>query len=114
VITVAPSADLSVTKTKTPGVNGNVDQSVDTVTCGATVSYTIIVRNNGPDAVTGAVVTDVVGTRRNCPASNPVTITGGGVPSGSFTVGDLTGTGTTFGTLGSSQSATLSYACQVN
>jgi trimeric autotransporter adhesin len=114
VITVAPSADLSVTKTNTPGVNGNVDQTADTVTFGATVSYTIIVRNAGPDLITGAVVTDAVGTRLNCPASNAVTITGSGVPSGSFTVGNLTGAGITLGTIGPGQSATLTYACQVN
>jgi trimeric autotransporter adhesin len=50
----------------------------------------------------------------NCPSSNPVTITGSGGPFGSFTVGNLTGTGITLGTLGLGESVTLSYACQVN
>lgn len=114
VVTVAPSANLSVTKTNTPGVNGNVDQSADTVTFGTTVAYTITARNSGPDPVSGAVVTDTVGTRLNCPASNAVSITGSGVPSGSFTIANLTGAGITLGTLNNGQSATLTFSCQVN
>lgn len=114
VVTVSPSADLSVTKTNTPGVNGDVDQAADTVTFGTTVSYTITARNSGPDPVTGAVVTDTVGTRLNCPAANPVSISGSGVPAGSFTIANLTGPGITLGTLTAGQSAALTFSCQVN
>jgi hypothetical protein len=59
------------------------------------------------------VVTDVVGVGLNCPSGNTVTVTGSGVPSGSFTVSNLTGSGITMGTLASGQSATLSFACTV-
>lgn len=44
----APSADLSVTKT----------DGVSTLTPGGTTVYTVVVTNNGPNAVTGATVTD--------------------------------------------------------
>ena len=41
-------ADLRLTKTNTPGVNGEVDQAADTVVSGTTTSYSITVTNNGP------------------------------------------------------------------
>ena len=103
-VTVQGTADLQVTKS-----NG-----VNTVTSGNTVIYSVVVTNTGPDPVTGAVVTDVVGAGLTCPASNPVTITGSGVPGGSFTITDLTGAGIALGTLNTGQSATLTYSCQVN
>lgn len=103
-VTVQGTADLRVTKS----------DGVNSVTTGSTVTYTVVVTNTGPDPVTGAVVTDVVGARLNCLASNAVTITGSGVPGGSFTIANLTGAGITLGTLNSGQSATLTYSCQVN
>lgn len=103
-VTVQGTADLQVTKS-----NG-----VSVVASGNTVTYTVVVTNTGPDPVTGAVVTDVVGAGLTCPASNPVTITGSGVPGGSFTITDLTGAGIALGTLNTGQSATLTYSCQVN
>ena len=103
-VTVQPSANLSVTKT-----NGTT-----TVFKGSTITYTVTVTNNGPDSTTGAVVTDVVGPGITCPAGNAVAITGSGVPAGSFTIANLTGAGITLATLANGQSATLTYACQVN
>ena len=113
-VTVAPSIDLRLTKTNTPGVNGEVDQASDTLLSGTTTTYTLVVNNNGPDAAIGALVKDTVGTGLTCPGTNAVTITGNGVPSGSFTVADLTGPGITLGTLTSGQSASFSYSCTVN
>jgi len=103
-ITVNPSVDLSIAKS-----NG-----VSSVYSGSTITYNLVVTNNGPDSSNGAVVTDVVGTGLTCPAANPVTITGSGVPSGSFTISNLTGVGITLGTLANGQSVTLTYSCQVN
>lgn len=51
-------ADLSITKTNTPGVNGDIDQASDTVIKGNATTYTLVVRNNGPAAANGAVVRD--------------------------------------------------------
>ncbi|HMS20372.1 hypothetical protein, partial [uncultured Sphingorhabdus sp.] len=80
-VTVSPSANLSVTKS-----NG-----ASTVYSGSTITYTVVVTNNGPDSPTGAVVSDFVGPGITCPAGNSVTITGSGVPGGSFTIANLTG-----------------------
>lgn len=103
-VTVSPSANLSIVKS-----NG-----VSSVVSGSTVTYSVIVTNNGPDSTTGAVVTDVVGPGITCPVGNAVTITGSGVPAGSFTIANLTGAGITLATLANGQSATLTYSCQVN
>ncbi|UNP31603.1 DUF11 domain-containing protein [Lysobacter gummosus] len=107
-------ADLSITKTNTPTV-GALDQANDTVDSGQATTYTLVVTNDGTTAVTGAVVRDAPGAGITCPAGNAVTISGDGVPAGSFTVADLTGsTGIVLGALGAGQRATLSFNCQVN
>jgi len=103
-IVSAPSANLSITK----------DNAVTTVSSGNVVNYTVVVTNNGPDSVTGALVTDVVGAGLTCPAGNGVTITGPGAPAGSFTIADLVGSGIALATLANGQTTTLTYFCQVN
>jgi uncharacterized repeat protein (TIGR01451 family) len=103
-VTVAPSVDLVVAKSN----------ATSAVVSGDSTTYTLTVTNNGPDAAIGAVATDTPGAGITCPAANPVTISGNGVPAGSFTIANLTGAGITLGTLASGQSATLSYSCQVN
>jgi len=113
-VTITPTADFSITKTNTPGVNGEVDQASDTLTSSATTTYTLVATNNGPDAVTGAVVTDTPTAGLACAAGNAVTITGDGVPTGSFTVGDLTGSGITLGTLADGEATTFTFSCQVD
>lgn len=114
-ITVLPAnADLSITKTNTPGVNSNVDQAADTLTSGASTSYTLVVTNNGPDSVTGPVVTDTPTSGLTCTGTDPVTLAGDGLPVGSFTIADLTGGGITLDTLADGQSTTLTYSCEVN
>jgi hypothetical protein len=60
------------------------------------------------------ITQDIVGAGLTCPGTNGVTITGNGVPSGSFTVANLTGAGIALGALANGQSATLSYSCTVN
>ncbi|MEJ2831058.1 MULTISPECIES: hypothetical protein, partial [unclassified Lysobacter] len=65
--------------------------------------------------VTGAVVRDAPGAGITCPAGNAVTITGDGVPAGSFNIGQLTSAaGIALGTLNVGQSTTLSFSCTVN
>lgn len=75
--------------------------------------FKVVLTSNGPDAVAGIIVTDKVVGGRACPASNPVTITGSGVPAGDFTIANLTSSGISLGSLSSGQSATLSFSCQV-
>ena len=113
-VPILATADFSITKTNTPGVNGEVDQSSDTVTSGDTVTYTLVVTNNGPDSLAGAIVTDTPGSGITCPAGNAVTITGSGVPAGSFTLGDLIGAGIALGNLANGESATLTFDCTVD
>ncbi len=113
-VTVTPSADLSVSKTNTPGQNGEIDLADDGVIKGATTSYSLVVTNNGPDAMTGAVIGDTPGAGITCPSGDAVTITGDGVPSGSYTFGDLSGSGITLGTLGVGEQATLNVTCTVD
>lgn len=95
--------DLAITKT-----NGTTQ-----VLFGSTTTYSTTVTNNGPDPIAGAVVTDTPGASITCEASQPVTITGDGVPAGSFTFADLSGGGIALGTLATGQSATLTYLCLV-
>ncbi|MFZ1737352.1 hypothetical protein, partial [Sphingorhabdus sp.] len=74
----------------------------------------LVVTNSGPSRVTGAIVTDTPVAGISCPASNPVNISGAGIPPGSFTVADLIGTGITLATLLSGQAATLTFDCVVD
>jgi uncharacterized repeat protein (TIGR01451 family) len=100
----APLADFAVTKS-----NG-----ASTVPSGSTTNYTLTITNNGPATATGALVQDAPGAGISCPAAGPVTMSGNGVPVGTFTIADLTGAGIALGTLTAGQSATLSYSCQIN
>ncbi|MGO4777749.1 hypothetical protein AB4084_19965 [Lysobacter sp. 2RAB21] len=107
-------ADLSITKTNTPAA-GALDQANDTVDSAQATTYTLVVTNDGATEVTGAVVRDAPGAGITCPPGNAVSITGAGVPAGSFTVADLTGAnGIVLGALAAGQSTTLSFNCQVN
>lgn len=108
-------ADLSLTKTNTPGVNGNVDQTGDTATAGTSRTYTIVVTNNGPSSVTGAVVTDAPNANLTCNAT--VTCTGsvaGVCPTATTTLGQLTGAGYTLGTMPNGATATFALTCTPN
>ncbi|HUO94925.1 MAG TPA: choice-of-anchor Q domain-containing protein [Steroidobacteraceae bacterium] len=53
----AVTADLAVTKVDNRG-GSSITSATGTVTRGGTITYTIVVTNNGPAAVTGAVVQD--------------------------------------------------------
>lgn len=113
-ITIMSEVDLIVTKTNTPGVNGEVDQPSDILVSASTTTYIITVTNNGPNTAIGAVISDTIVSGLTCAATNAVAISGDGVPSGSFTVADLTGGGIILGTLADGESTTLSYDCVVN
>lgn len=77
-----PSANLSITKTNTPGINGDVDQVGDTVVSGANTVYTIVVANNGPDAANGAVVSDPAVPGLNCLSALCDGLSGAACPGG--------------------------------
>ncbi len=96
-------ADLSITKTN----------SVTTVTSGTSTTYTLVVNNNGPAPVTGAVVKDAPVSGLTCPAGNVVTCSGTGCPAGPLTMSSLT-SGVTMGTMPANTSATFTVTCNVN
>jgi uncharacterized repeat protein (TIGR01451 family) len=95
-VCVAPTADLSVTKTASP----------DPVTTGDDLTYTVTVTNNGPDPATSVVVTD------NLPAETTFvscSSTGEGVCGGSGNNRTVT-----FPLLPSGQSETITFVANVN
>jgi len=98
------ASPVTVTNTTTVNPANNADVAVtvtdnpDPVTRGATVTYTIIVTNNGPAAATGVRLTDVV------PPSEIFTVV---VSQGTFTRTSPTQIICDFGTLASGASATM-------
>ncbi len=109
-------ADLRLTKTNTPGVNGEVDQAADTVVSGTSASYSIVVTNLGPDAANGSVVTDPAPTNLTCTTAS-CTATGGAAcpaPTGAALVAALQGAGATIPTLPLNGAVTLTLTCTVD
>jgi uncharacterized repeat protein (TIGR01451 family) len=108
-------ADLRITKTNTPGVNGNVDQAADTVTSGATTIYSIVVTNDGPDAANGSVLTDPATTGLSCTTASCNAAGGAAcpIPTGAALVAALQGAGATIPTLPNGGSVTVLLTCTV-
>lgn len=95
-VCVAPTADLSITKTASP----------DPVTTGDDLTYTVTVTNNGPDPATSVTVTD------NLPAETTFvscSSTGEGVCGGSGNNRTVT-----FALLPSGPSETITFVVNVN
>lgn len=112
---LAVIADLVLTKTNTPGLNGNVDQAADTLVSGTTAVYSITVSNAGPGTVANAVVTDPVPTNLTCTTAS-CTASGGAacpVPTGAALVAALQGAGATVPTLPNSGAVTITLTCSV-
>lgn len=111
-----PAADLRLTKTNTPGQNGEVDQVADTVVSGTATTYTITVTNLGPDAANGAVVTDPAPTNLTCATATCAAAGGAACPveTGAALVTALQGAGATLPTLPNGGSVTITLNCTVN
>ncbi|MBX9401988.1 DUF11 domain-containing protein [Lysobacter sp. BMK333-48F3] len=107
-----PLADLTITKTNTPGVNGEVDQANDILVRGQTTSYTIVVGNAGPDSVTGAILRDPIAGRVGLDCPGPATCAGTGCPSPSLSMAQLDG-GVTLGTIALNDTVAVTFACTV-
>lgn len=106
-----PISDLVITKTNTPG-SGPSDQVNDTVTRGATTIYTIAVTNNGPDTVTGAVLSDPAAGRSGLTCTAPPTCSGAACPAG-LTLAQLE-SGVALGALANGASVVVTLTCTVN
>ena len=110
------SADLRLTKTNTPGVNGEVDQAADTVVSGTTVGYSIVVTNLGPDAADGSVLTDPAPTGLTCITASCTAAGGASCPAstGAALVTGLQGSGVAIPSLPANSTVTVTLTCTVN
>ena len=112
VITNTPvAANLSITKTNTPGLGPN-DPPGDTVTSGGATTYTIVVRNNGPAAADGAVVRDPVATGLAC-TTNPTCSAVGATCPTALAIATLQGTGLVIPSLPNGGVVTFTLTCAV-
>lgn len=105
-------ANLSITKTNTPGVNGNVDLPDDVLIKGAQTVYTISVHNSGPGPAHGAVLTDPPASGLNCTAvacGNPQ----GGAVCPAVSVAALQSSGVIIQTLPVNSSLDFTLTCTV-
>jgi GEVED domain/Domain of unknown function DUF11 len=108
-------ADLSLTKTNTPGA-GASDQPGDTVTSGTTIAYTLVVGNAGPDAADGTVLADpppdgAVCTTATCTAAGGATCP---VATGAALVAELQGAGTIIPLLPATGAVTIVVDCDID
>lgn len=106
-----PLADLTITKTNTPA-SGSNDQANDTLTRGATTVYSIAVSNNGPDTVTGAVLSDPAANRSGLTCTAPPSCSGAACPP-SLTLGQLE-SGVALGALANGASVVVTLTCTVD
>lgn len=113
---VRRTADVRITKTNTPGVNGEVDQLADTVVSGSPTTYTITASNLGPNAADGTLLTDPAPTRLTCPTASCAASGGAACPAqtGAALVTALQGAGATIPTLPMGGSVVVSLSCTVN
>lgn len=108
-------ADIVITKTNTPGVNGEVDQTADTLVSGAATTYTIRVTNNGPKPANNTLITDPLPAGLTC-ATATCSATGGAVCpalTGAALLAALQGAGATIPALPVNASANFLLSCTV-
>lgn len=105
-----PISDLAITKTNTPG-SGPSDQASDTLARGAT-TYTIAVTNNGPDTVTGAVLSDPAASRSGLTCIAPPSCSGAACPAG-LSLAQLEA-GVALGALANGASLVVTLTCTVD
>lgn len=104
-------ANLQISKTNTPGVNGNVDQVADTVTSGVTTAYTIVVSNTGPTSANGTVLRDPAPTGLTCSAATCGSPTGGAVCPVVTVAALQSAGGVTIATMPANSSLTFTLTC---
>ena len=109
-------ADLRITKTNTPGVNGELDQGSDTVIRGATTTYTITVHNNGPMTAVNATITDSASGLQNCAYVSGSLATTGAVTTpapSSLTYANLSGAGVQIPSMAANSQMSFQVRCDV-
>lgn len=109
-------SDLWITKSNTPGINGEVDQTSDTVTKGATTTYTITVHNDGPMTAVDAMLTDTTTGLQNCAYVSGSLQTNGTVmppATSALTYANLSGTGVKIPSMASGSTLSFRIQCEV-
>lgn len=108
-------SDLRLTKTNTPGVNGDVDQTADSLASGATVAYAVTVANDGPLPANGSVVSDPAPTNLLCATATCAAAGGAACPTttGAALVAALQGTGVVVPTLPVGGNVVFTLDCSV-
>lgn len=111
---IPPQADVRITKTNTPGVNGEVDQAADTVTSGTNTTYTLVAANSGPAPANNAVVTDPA-SGLSCSTATCTAAGGAACPAatGAALVAALQGAGAVVPTLPVGGAVTITLTCAV-
>lgn len=111
---IPPQADVRITKTNTPGVNGDVDQTGDTVVSGSNTIYTIVATNGGPAPASNTVVTDPTSSL-SCTAITCAAAGGAACPTqtGAALISALQGAGAVLPTLPSGGTVTFALTCGV-
>jgi len=104
-------ANLSISKTNTPALGPN-DQAGDTVTSGTPTTYTIVVRNDGPNAANNAVVRDPVAAGLSCTTDPTCSATGASCPI-SLSINSLQNAGLVIPSLPSAGVVTFTLTCTV-
>ncbi len=108
-------ADLRLTKTNTPGVNGEVDQAGDTVDSGATTLYTITVANSGDKPANNATIADPALAGLACTTATCTATGGASCPAttAAALVAALQGAGAVVPALPAGGSVAIVLSCQV-
>jgi hypothetical protein len=107
------SANLSITKTNTPGTNGEIDQAGDTLLSGGATTYIVTARNTGPASANGAVVRDQPAAGLSGCAVTACNATGGAAcPAAPGNL--LTAGGTAILAFPSGGTAAFTVVCSVN
>ncbi len=114
VIQITGTVNLTLTKTNTPGVNGNVDQPADTVVAGTTSNiYTLVVGNTGPDPANNTVLRDPLPSGQTCTAVTCGSETGGAVCPAVTVAALQSPAGVTIATLPANSTLTFTLTCTV-
>lgn len=103
---IAPRSEVQVNKTVAPSP----------VVSGQVATYTIVVRNNGPQPVSNVVLADVAGAGQNCSApstSATCTASAGATCPASLPVATLLAGGVTIPSLGLNAQVTVTLQCTV-
>lgn len=107
------TADLSLTKTNTPGANGEIDLPDDSLVSGATAQYTLSLRNAGPGSGNGAVIRDPPQPNLACTSVTCGNVTGGAVCPAISIAALQSAAGVTIATLPANSSLEFRITCTV-